>query len=360
MIRIRRLALVLLCAFACGCASAAGGDKAGGSRSAPVVLRMAGVPANVGLVPPVADFARRVRALSRGAIRIDFLNSWGDFAPDAEVQVVRAVASGRVDLGVPASRVFDTLGVSSLQALSAPMLVDSYSAESAVVASDLPRRMLATLERLGVTGLAVLGDGLRVPIAVRGPLLGPQDWRGKVVGTYRSRVQARAISAWGATPLVAIGGYRAQALSAGRMQAFELDVRAYQALGLQRQAPYVTANVVLWPQFDVLLANPRRLASLTGQQRAWVEQAARQAARDSATLSSHDGAALRADCAAGARFARATPADLAALRRSAAAVYARLERDPETKAYIAAISRLKTRLTTPPGLAVPRGCLSRR
>lgn len=360
MIRFRRLTLVSLCALVCGCAAAAGGDKAGGSRSAPVVLRMAGVPANVGLVPPVADFARRVRALSRGAIRIDFLNSWGDFAPDAEVQIVRAVASGRVDLGVPASRAFDMLGVSSLQALSAPMLIDSYSVESAVIASDLPRRMLAALQRLGVRGLAVLGDGLRVPIAVHGPLLGPQDWRGKVVGTYQSRVQAQAIRSWGATPLVAIGSYRTQALAAGRMQAFELDVRAYQALGLQRQAPYVTANVVLWPQFDVLLANPRRLASLTDQQRAWIEQAARQAGRDSASLSSHDAPALRADCAAGARFVHATPADIAALRRSAAAVYAQLGRDPQTKAYIAAISRLKSHLASAPGLTVPGGCLSRR
>ena len=118
----------------------------------------------------------------------------------------------------------------------------------------------------------------------------------------------------------------------------------------------MTANVALWPQFDVLIANPRRLASLTAQQRAWLQQAAGAAARDSVALAASGSAAyIRQACAMGARFVTATPADLAALRRSLSAVYQNLEADPQTRAFIQQIQRLKD--ATPPG---PRAAHPRR
>ncbi len=46
------------------------------------------------------------------------------------------------------------------------MLIDSYALQSAVIASDITGRMLGGLSVIGVTGLAVVGGGLRKPIAV--------------------------------------------------------------------------------------------------------------------------------------------------------------------------------------------------
>ncbi|HWM97928.1 MAG TPA: TRAP transporter substrate-binding protein DctP [Streptosporangiaceae bacterium] len=351
------LALILVSAVASGCAGAPPGDKAGGPGGGPVVLRMA---STLGLdaIPPVADFIRRVKALSGGTLQIKVINQWGDWAPDAEAQVVRAAAAGTVDLGWAGSRVFDTIGVPGLRALSAPMLIDSYPLENAVLRSAMPGRMLAGLASVHVTGLGVLGEGLRLPISARRPLLAPADWRGVSFGTLRSQVQQEAIRALGAAPVVAFGPIRSHALGSGQIQGFELDLSRYVRLaGLATGAPYVAANVALWPEFDVLIANSGRLASLTAQQRTWLRQAAGGAARDSVGLAaSGNVTSIGRACAMGARFVTATPADLAALRRSLSVVYQHLQADPQTRAFIQQIQRLKNSTPAGPAPRIPAGC----
>jgi TRAP-type transport system periplasmic protein len=354
------LALTLAAVAAAGCSAAAGGDKAGGPAGGPVVLRMASTPSGVSYAPPVADFVQRVQSLSGGSVQIKVISQWGDYAPDAEAQVVHAVAHGTVDLGWAGSRVFDTMGVPAFGALSAPMLIDSYPLENAVIKSAVPARMLAGLSRLQVTGLAVLGDVLRHPYAVHRPLLAPADWRGLSIGGYRSAAQEQAVRALGATPVVAFGPYRAHDLASGAIQGFELDMRTYVHLGLVASARYVTANVVLWPQFDVLFANPARLASLTGQQRAWLQQAAA-ASRGSVMLAAGQNAPyIEQACALGARFVTATPADLAALRQAFTPVYRSLETDPQTSGLIAQIQHLKKATPPGPAPAIPAGCAARQ
>ncbi len=350
------LALILVSAVAPGCAAASPGDKAGGPGGGPVVLRMASTPAGLDDTP-LADFIRRVNALSGRTLQIKVINQWGDWAPDAEAQVVRAVGAGTVDLGWAGSRVFDTIGVPGLRALSVPMLIDSYPLENAVLHSAIPGRMLAGLASVHVTGLGVLGEGLRLPISARRPLLAPADWRGVSFGTYRSQVQEQAIRALGATPVVAFGPIRSHDLGSGQIQGFELDLSRYVHLrGLATGAPYVAANVALWPEFDVLIASPRRLASLTPQQRGWLRQAADDAARDSVGLASDNATSIGLACAMGTRFVNATPADLAALRRSLAVVYQHLEADPLTRAFIRQIQRLKNSVPAGSAPRIPAGC----
>jgi TRAP-type C4-dicarboxylate transport system substrate-binding protein len=343
--------LVLTSAMVGGCAGApVRADKAGGRAAGPVLLRMVGTPSDLGDVPPVEEFVRRVAMLSDRAIRITVTNQWGNYAPDAEAQVVRAVRSGSFDLGWAGSRVFDSMGVSSFEALSAPMLIDSYPLENTVLDSAMPGQMLDDLKGVGVTGLEILGGGMRLPIAVRRPLLTPADWRGISFGTYRSTVQEQVIRALGATPVEAFGPFRRHDLDTGAIQGFELDVRRYANQRLEGRAPFVAANVALWPEFDVLFAHPGLLSSLTDQQRGWLEQAARDAAKDSVGLVGDDATHVRQACVAGSRFVNATSANLAALRRTLSVVYRAMERDARTKSFIVQIQRLKN--ATPPGSAL--------
>jgi hypothetical protein len=118
----------------------------------------------------------------------------------------------------------------------------------------------------------------------------------------------------------------------------------------------VTANVNLWPQTDVLFANPGRLAALTDQQRDWLQQAAADAVGTSVGLTDRDAELVAFMCKSGARFADASEVDLGGLRTAFAPVYASLEQDPKTKAFIKQIQALKQ--STPAGapLAVPAGC----
>jgi TRAP-type C4-dicarboxylate transport system substrate-binding protein len=357
--RLATVALAVIAAVVAGaCGGGGSGDKAGGSGE-PVVLRMANAYGDLQTAQVIEHFVSQVKGRSGGNLRIQVASTWGDYADDAEQQVVRAVAAGKADLGWAGARVFDTLGVTSFQALQAPMLIDSYALEQAVVASDMPGQMLQGLDKVGVRGLGVLADGLRKPIAVKHPVLGLEDWRGITFGTLKSAGQAQAIRSLGATSMEVFRRSRNEALLDGRLQGLEMDLFVYEHGALAQSAPYVTANVNLWPQMDVLFANPGRLDALTGQQRGWLQQAAQEAAGRAAALADRDAQSLKTVCRSGARAATASPADLAALRGAFAPVYASLERDPQTKAFIEQIQALKqsTAAEAPP--AIPAGCTGR-
>ena len=360
MSRHSLVALLVAAAALSGCSGdSRSADKAGGTANAPVVLTLA-TTASTGLndAPPVREFVRRVGLLSHGSLRLNVAPQWGNLAPDAEVRLVRAVRAGKVDLGWVGSRAFDVLGVSSFSALSAPMLIDSYQLEAAVMSSDMPAGMLAGLKPLRVAGVGIFGDAIRRPFSVRRALVDPRSWRGISFGTYPSRVQAATVRALGARPFYAFGGYRQHALQLGLIQGFEYDIDRYAQYDIERLARYVTSNVGLWPQVDVVVANPRLLASLTAQQRKWLHEAAEATARTSVALMSHDAGEVRRACALGARFVDATVAQLAALRRAVAVVYTRLDRDPSTALSIRRIERLKRSLAAPPSTSspLPAGC----
>jgi TRAP-type transport system periplasmic protein len=216
---------------------------------------------------------------------------------------------------------------------------------------------MGSLDTLHLTGLGVLADGLRKPIAVRKPLLRPADWRGLTFAAFRSREASEAIRALGATPSDAWGTQLDQGLGSGTIGGFEKNLLIYRAHpDLQKPARYVTANVNLWPQTLAVIGNPARLARLTSQQRAWLTAAVKDAAARSTGLIDGDARLLAGLCASGTRFADASHADLAALRNAFAPVYAQVEQDPQTRQFIAEINRLKQH--TPPGaaLVIPGGC----
>jgi TRAP-type transport system periplasmic protein len=278
---------------------------------------------------------------------------------NAEQQVIKDVADGSFDLGFTGTSVFDTLGVTSFQALSVPMLIDNYPLENAVIRSTLPAKMMAGLAKLDVTGLAVLGNGMRRPIGVRHPILSLADWRGITFGTYLSKAQQAAISALGAKPGPGLATARDQALASGAMQGYELDLLIYHDLSKEQTAPYITANVNLWPRTLALFGNPGHLSRLSDSQRRLLYQAAADTAARSTGLVQDETETVSDICQAGGRLANASAADLQTLRQRFAAVYTELEADPQTKAMIGQITALKKSTSAGPPLAVPAACTGR-
>ena len=350
-LRVAVVVALAACAAA-GCSDdGAGVDKAGGTGE-PVTLRMATAFHDLGDLPALAYFVEQVGEVSDGEIRIEVVGEWGDAAPDAEESVVRGVADGDADLGWAGSRVFDTLGVTEFQALTAPMLVDSYALQGMVIESGVTEEMMTGLDELGVEGLGVLAEGLRKPFGVEGPIVGPRDWEGITFATVASDGQTAAISALGATPVELFGSGREEALDDGEIQGFEFNLYNYSRdPALQDKAPYVTANVNLWPLMSVVFANPDRLSSLTAEQRGWLEEAARDAADRSSTLVDTDAESVLNVCGGGARFAVASTDDLAALEDAFAPVYASLREDSTTEVFIDRILALKE--TVAPAAALP-------
>src|SRR4051812_9250970 len=106
-------AIVVAALVGCGSSSATKAGKTG----RPAILRMAVRDVDLAGDPAAADFVTRVGILSGGALRIALAPYWGSGAADAEQRIVRDVAGGGADLGAVGTRVFDTVGVRSLQAL---------------------------------------------------------------------------------------------------------------------------------------------------------------------------------------------------------------------------------------------------
>lgn len=339
------LVLAVLTVATAGCGEA--GSKTGGTAET-VVLTLADGYSDPSFEPAVAHFIKRVEELSDGKVKVKDVQGWGDLAPDFEQQIVADVASGDADLGWVGTRVFDTLGVTSFQALTAPMLIDSYPLEDAVISSPIPGQMLAGLDSLKVVGLAVLGDGLRKPVAQDHPLVGVSDWAGVTFNAFRSESQAASISAIGATPTDDLSGDVS-------FTAAERNLRIYQQNYVANYSK-VTANVNLWPQTVALLANPDQLSKLSDDQRGWVQRAAEEAAAGSTAFFDHDQEILAATCAKGARFASASKKDLIELRAAFDGVYADLEADAETKKVIKQIEAMKAKLPAPAPLEIPSNC----
>lgn len=346
-----------------------------GSRGGPTrTLRLASADsAGIEHDPAVAFFVDRVAALSKGRLRIAADERW---APGHEKQLLLDVARGHADLGWSHANSFEELGVRSFDALDAPMLVDSYAIERAVLRSSLAAQMLAGTRSVGLRGLALLSGPLSRLVGVGQAMRRPEDLRrlsfgvhGVITGKLRIRQTTTGLAA------LALRAYRVPmyhdfveglyADSAGGAAAFEddLDTLFFDRYGAGCRSacgtldPWVTTNAVLWPRAAVLVANPGSLEALPGDERAWIARAASEAADYSTLLGRRDEQRLVLElCAAGVRFARASHRDLAALRRALRAVSTQLARSPRTRSAIRRIERLRRTTTGDAALAVPVGC----
>jgi TRAP-type C4-dicarboxylate transport system substrate-binding protein len=318
---------------------------------------------NVWHFPAVERFVDRVSQLSHGTLSVRPMIvtlPTGDTEryPATEARLVRNVAAGRSDLAFVDTWVFGSLGVRSFDALDAPLLIDNYATERAVVTSRLADEMLGRLRPLGVDGLALLAGRLRKPVAKARPLLGPAGYRAPFTfRTQPSRLPPRAIAALGArvnsapTPFYVFQGD----YSRGRLNGLDEDLDSV-FTDLPGETPYVTANVNLWPRTATIIANPRRLAGLSAQERDWIHRAAGDAVAYSTDVGAGDPRLAREFCAYGGRLANASDADLAALKRAFQPVYAELWHDPATRAFVRRVTAIKRHVHPGRGLRIPPGC----
>ena len=120
----------------------------------------------------------------------------------------------------------------------------------------------------------------------------------------------------------------------------ELDPATIAYNGYDRGRATLTTNVVLWPKPYSIVMNWDTFARLTPAQRTLLRRAGREAFAPELRQIAHDDAeALVAACERGGlRFATASPADLAALRRAVQPVYRELERDPLARAVLSTVA----------------------
>ncbi len=350
---VRWMALGLAAAMILAGCSDAGETKAGGIE--PITLRLAAMETSA--AAPYAgyleDFSRQVEDLSAGALRIDIV--WeaaqeylGEYGPDAEQDVARLIADGEIDLGLVPARGWDRLGVTSLQALQAPFLIDSEALLAEVLNSELPAKMLAGLDSAGVVGLALLPESLRHPIGFDRPFLTLADFAGATMQAPLSDVSFDLLRTLGAEPVTIAEAVTIEDLG-GAETAFALSMNL-------RQLGTFTANITFYPKVNTLVAGQATFAGLAEGQQAILRQAAANTLEriDETLVSDADAAASY--CREGGGVTTAEPADVAALQQAAEPVSAELERDDQTRAFIERIRTMKEQAVPPSEQDLPVRC----
>jgi TRAP-type transport system periplasmic protein len=340
MARTVRIGSVLLVAWLLAGCAGSGANKAGGKPGRKVVVLTLANPLGGSL--ELDAFVGEVNRLSGGGIRIDVKSGWRSGQVAFENGLIGDVRGGKADLGVAGSRAWDSVGVTSLRALNAPLLIDSYALQELVLRSPLIPQMLKGLAPLGLVGVGVLPGPLRHPFGVGRPLLGPSDYSGLKLGVQQSRVGSATFRALGATPAWFAAG--ASIAGCGGVEQNMSNIQEYQ---YDRVGKYLTANVVLWPRPLVVFATRSALAKLTPTQQRILRQAVIDAdPAETRFVVDNERADTASLCRSHRlRFPTASGPDLVGLRRAVQPVYNQLERSALTRQQIAQIESMRRALS---------------
>ena len=211
--------------------------------------------------------------------------------------------------------------------------------------------MLAGLEAVGITGLALLPDGLRHLFAFGDPVLSSADVEGRTIRALRSDTIYALIEALGARPDDANGDAFFERIASGEIVAAESSYAlAQDSLPVLSTA---TGNLTLFPKVNSLVTSSEVFDDLSSDHREVLRSAAvgaREWAISNAVPDAHQAAGF---CEYGGRVVLATDAQIAAFEEAGQPVYAELEQDDTTKALIERIRELKADMPAP---ATPKPC----
>jgi TRAP-type C4-dicarboxylate transport system substrate-binding protein len=274
-------------------------------------------------------------------------------AEDVEQRILSAVASGELDAGYVGVRALSALDVPGFDVLLAPGLIDSYELQEAVIASDLPDRLLPRLGDLGVTGLALVPGPMRYPIGVAEPFVGPGDFAGVSFHTFAAEINASTVEALGAIHSQLWGGARDDAIDAGIIDVTENSLMWMRDNG---RGSHVTLGA-LWPATGVFVVNAEVLAGLPAGRVEAMTSAIATASSRAADLVAAESSLAAELCAAGKRVVAPSAEDRTAMVAALQPVYEAIAADATAGPMLVEIQHMKSALkaTVP---AVPADCVA--
>jgi len=336
------IVVVLSTLLAASCSST--GDEPRPTRSPtsdPVVILLGtGDPRGAPDTPVVERFAEAVEELSDGGMRIEVEWEAGGDSSDPngfERGVVGRVQNGELDLGWIAARAWDTVGVTSFQALQAPFLITDHELLNEVLAGPMADEMIDGVADIDLVGLGLFPDGMRYPLGYTAPMTSLEDFDGADIRLVPSEATEALVRALGGRPVYGLAGDALDAaIASGDVDGTEISLGL--AVSIAPKGSVVTGNVVLFPRVNTLFAGQDLMASLSDEQEAILAAAAEETHAFATSATAED---FQAFCEAGGEVVIASEVDVAALQRAAQPVYRLLEADPRTKAFIDEIQELK-------------------
>jgi TRAP-type C4-dicarboxylate transport system substrate-binding protein len=323
------------------CAPSAPIPSAGAASARPLTLQFAvaddrGRPSQ----DAVDDFVELVALLSDGSIVIEPAFDTGGDTPGLVIR-------GDADLALVASREWDLVGVTTLQALQAPFLITDDTLAAAVAQGGIASQAMEGLAEVGVVGLAMWPEDLRHPFSFvpNKPLLSPADFEGKTILVQASAISLALVEALGAAPYSGTGDERQAAVDAGRLHGAESGFLQGASLP---GTPTATGNVTFYPKFQVLVANGSAFDGLSDAQREILRAAASGTQRVAIETHPKEVDAAVAWCAAGGTVALATDDQVAAFESATDPIFKWIANDARGAELIAAIQA--TKASTEPAL----------
>lgn len=343
--RIAALAASTLLLAACG--SAAGQVTTNGAADKPVSLT--GISYSVvgrSGGDQLVKFTELASALSNGTITISPGPQVDSGRPDTSAEAIAAVRENRADLAIVSARTFDTLGVTTFQALQAPYVVTSHELADKVLADPIAEKMLDGTKQLGLVGIGLAFDFLAYPASYGAPLLGPDDYRGKSFQVRPSKANEQLVAALGATSDLSNGQDLEKAVAAEKVAGGwgYFDGPAQPVGGMT-----FTANEPAFARANVIVVNEKVFAGLSATQQQSLRDAAAQTRDWMATRHTNPVVAAASYCSIGAgAIVLATDAQLQATKAASLGVVAALEKEPVTAQVLTRIRELAAGLPVPP------------
>jgi TRAP-type C4-dicarboxylate transport system substrate-binding protein len=290
------------------------------------------------------EFARQVGERSGGRLVIQpVFEAGGDGVRGWDQAVARKAISGELEMAIIPSRAWDTEGILSFRALSAPFLVSSDAVIKKAVEPALADGMLAGLTGTGVTGLALFPEGQRMLFSFKDPILTPADVSGKLIRAPRSETTYAAIKALGGLPDDLPDNEFGEKVEAGLVAGAESSLPYASTLPTAfTPSGYAiaTGNLVLSSKFNTLVINSKIMDGLEEQDRQVLRDAAGASRNWAVALVPSLALVAKKYCQDGGKVVLATQAQASGFRDATAAVYTELEKDAGTKALIATLRQL--------------------
>ncbi|WP_134704712.1 TRAP transporter substrate-binding protein [Ammoniphilus sp. YIM 78166] len=272
------LSASLLLLSACGSQSSGTGTSAnppaaGTTEEAkPVTLRLGHVTQTSHPYHLAAeDFAKRVNEKSGGTIKVEIFPA-RQIGGDRDM--LEMIQNGSLEMGFITNAVFSGF-TPVMDGVQLPFLINSYEVFQKAKDSEPALKMLASLESLGLKGLAINESGMRHIGSNKAPVKTPQDLKGVKIRVAESPLMLDIFNTLGASPTPMPYGEIYSSLQTGVIDAHEANLPAY----IDEKFDEVTKHISLsghfpWPNINVV--NLNTFNSMSPDQQKAMQEAAKE------------------------------------------------------------------------------------